>query len=134
TTGEMNRRDGLTDVIVAVEGNEGARVLVFEGPTGALRAEPEGFDLPARATSLALGQLDDDYSMDLLIAAEHELLVVHGRDRKLSLSQVEPYSESPVRVSERNFPFNIRQLTIGDFDGDAFSDVAVLSEAGNVRV
>src|SRR5437870_2658187 len=33
--GEVNRRDALTDLAVAVETSEGPRVLVFEGPTGA---------------------------------------------------------------------------------------------------
>ncbi|HET9787320.1 MAG TPA: VCBS repeat-containing protein, partial [Pyrinomonadaceae bacterium] len=35
-TGEINRADGLTDVIVAINGESGPQTLVFEGPSGAL--------------------------------------------------------------------------------------------------
>jgi hypothetical protein len=34
--GEINRRDGLTDVVVGIVGADGPEVLVFEGPNGAL--------------------------------------------------------------------------------------------------
>lgn len=81
--GEINRRDGLDDVVIGVAGRQGPKVLVFEGPEGALRATPETLELTEEATSLGLGQLDESYEMDLAIAAGHELLVVHGRDRKL---------------------------------------------------
>src|SRR5262249_11470454 len=50
--GEINRRDGLDDVVVGVIGDGGALALVFEGPEGALRAQPETFNLPAAATAL----------------------------------------------------------------------------------
>jgi DNA-binding CsgD family transcriptional regulator len=70
--GEINRRDGLDDVVVGVSGEQGAKVLVFEGPDGALRANPETFDLRSDATALALGQLDEGYEMDLAIAAGRE--------------------------------------------------------------
>src|SRR5438876_7082205 len=47
TTGEINRADGLTDVVVGVASEQGAQVLVFEGPEGALHAKPEAFRLSA---------------------------------------------------------------------------------------
>src|SRR5205085_5761002 len=85
TVGEINRRDGLDDVVVAVSGEGGAQVLVYEGPEGALRARPEQLAMPAAVTSLALGQFDDGDEMDLAVAAGSELLILHGRDRKLSI-------------------------------------------------
>src|SRR5687768_10580189 len=85
TTGEINRADGLTDVIVAINGESGSQVLVFEGPSGALKATPESFSLPAPATSLALGHLSSAYTVDLAVSAGAELLVIYGRDRKLTL-------------------------------------------------
>src|SRR5262249_28948441 len=71
--GEINRSDGLDDVVVAVHGDGRARVLVYEGPEGALRAKPEMLDAPEAVTALALGQLDEGDEMDLAIAAGHEL-------------------------------------------------------------
>jgi hypothetical protein len=113
-TGEINRRDGLEDVVVGIVGPDDPQVLVFEGPGGALRgvaqtsvcdasagrasagrtsptevcATPEVFPLPAPATALALGQLDDGYEMDLAVGAGSELVIVHGRDRKLPLDEI----------------------------------------------
>jgi hypothetical protein len=84
TVGEINRADGLADVVVGVVGSEGPRVLVFEGPDGALRGASWPLALPQEATALALGQLDDSFEMDLAVAAGPELLIVQGRDRKLS--------------------------------------------------
>src|SRR5262249_39409832 len=40
-TGEINRRDGLDDLIVGITTRRGAEVLVFEGPRGALQSKPE---------------------------------------------------------------------------------------------
>jgi hypothetical protein len=41
-SGEINRADGLTDVVVGVAGEDGPKLLIFEGPEGALGAEREG--------------------------------------------------------------------------------------------
>ncbi|HJZ68698.1 MAG TPA: VCBS repeat-containing protein, partial [Blastocatellia bacterium] len=80
TTGDINRRDGLEDVVVGIVGVDGPQVLIFEGPDGVLKATPEAIPLPVEATALAIGQLDDSYEIDLAIAAGHELLIAHGRD------------------------------------------------------
>jgi hypothetical protein len=39
--GEINRRDGLADVVVGITGDDGSYLLVFEGPGGALIGKPE---------------------------------------------------------------------------------------------
>jgi hypothetical protein len=99
-TGEANRVDGLTEIAVGILGSSGAAVLVFEGPEGALRSKPEIFPLSAEATALAFGQLDEGWLADLAVAAGDELLVIHGRDRKLSLD-AQSRSEVPKAVITR---------------------------------
>ncbi|HEY3135085.1 MAG TPA: FG-GAP-like repeat-containing protein [Blastocatellia bacterium] len=131
-TGEINRRDGLDDIVVAVNGQDGPKALVFEGPAGALRAKPETFDLPAEASALALGQLDEDYPMDLAVAAGQELLIIHGRDRKLSLDEKSRAQVPEASISRRALPFNVRSLAVGDFSGNHATDVALLSEEGAI--
>jgi VCBS repeat protein len=132
--GEINRTDGLDDVVVASSGAAGPKVLVFEGPQGALRADPETFELPAEANSMALGQLDDSYAMDLAIAAARELTVIHGRDRKLSLDRERQAEIKPARISRRSLGFAIRSMALGDFVGDQTTDVALLSDDGTLSV
>ncbi len=132
--GEINRPDGLDDVVVGISGPDGAKALVFEGPKGALRGSPEIFDLPAEARSFALGQLDGEYYRDLAVAAGHELMVVHGRDRKLSLNVEKQAKVAKARLSKRSFASEIVSLATGDFTGNDSTDLAVLSGDGAVRL
>jgi hypothetical protein len=131
--GEINRRDGLDDVVVGVSGEQGAKVLVFEGPDGALRANPETFDLRSDATALALGQLDEGYEMDLAIAAGRELLIVHGRDRRLSLDPRRQKEVPEALITSRAFPSAILSVAVGDFAGNGRSGLAVLFADGTLR-
>src|SRR5262249_50578429 len=124
----------LDDIVVGVAGDRGPKVLVFEGPEGALRAKPETFDLPAEATSLALGQLDDSYEMDLAIAAGHELMIVHGRDRKLSLDAARQSEVLPPKISRRTFSSRVKSVALGDFTGSHKPEMALLTEDGKLSV
>lgn len=147
-TGEINRGDGLTDVVVGVTSGDGPRILVFEGPMGALRSRPESIILPSEATSLALAQLDDSYEYDLAVAAGTELLIVHGRDRGLyrageTLGGFDRTGgadanrmkvESPPKVSRESFSFNIVAIAAGNFaeTGNHQTELAAMSEDGTL--
>ncbi|HEY3026209.1 MAG TPA: Calx-beta domain-containing protein, partial [Pyrinomonadaceae bacterium] len=133
-TGEINLRDGLTDIVAGIDGPEGAQALVFEGPAGALRAAPEVLNLPASSTSLALGQLDNESTMDLAVAAGNDLLIVHGRNRKLLPSSEQLTDLPAARISKQTFPVVLRQLALGDFDGDSRTDIGVLLDDGSLSL
>jgi uncharacterized protein (TIGR03437 family) len=133
-TGEINRADGLADLVVGIAGAGGPQVLIFESPNGALRGEPEAFALSAAPTALALGQLDDGYAMDLAVAAGTELLVVHGRDRRLSLDKTRQAEVPAAVIEEIPLPFAVTALAVGDFTGNQPSTLALLSSDGMVRV
>ncbi len=90
TVGEINRRDGLNDIALAIDTDTGPKVMVFESPAGAFDAEPERFELPAVADELSLGKLDEDAFHDLWIQAGDENFVILGRDRRLSWQSKEP--------------------------------------------
>ena len=133
-TGEVNRLDGLADIVVGVSGGGGAAALVYESPAGALRGEPETLSLPAAASGLALGALDADSSADLAVAAGNELLVVYGRDRRLSLDESLRHDVPEAKVSRSELEFALAGVAVGDFAGDERADVAVLSTGGVVQV
>ena len=135
-TGEINRADGLTDVVVGTVGPDGPQVLVFEGPDGALKATPEVIALPAAATALALGQLDDSYEMDLAVAAGRDLLIVHGRDRKLSLDVTQQAEALRAGIDQRSFPFTINSIALGDFvsDQEHRTDIALVADDGTIHL
>lgn len=134
-TGEINRVDGLTDIAVGVSSDAGSQVLVFESPAGALRAGPETFPLPAAATALAMLPLDDDPWIDLAVGAGNQLVVIHGRDRKLSHSKQVRESVAAAAITTQNLPFAVRSLAVGRFTGPAphVLDLAALGEDGKVR-
>jgi hypothetical protein len=127
--GEMNRADGLMDLVVGVAGMSGPHVLLFAGSNGVLDAQPETVPLPAEATALALGHLDDDYPLDLAVAAGSELVIVYGHDFMPGTGALER------SVGEQlSFSFAITSLAVGDFiaDSERRMEIAVLSEEGRV--
>lgn len=130
-SGEINRADGLIDLAVAVSGERGSQVLVFESPDGAMRAKPEIFDLPNDATALAMGLLDDDMFRDLAVAAGSDVLTIKGRDRRLSLDETRRAEASPAIVTERSFPWPVTDIAIGDFE---HSKMALMFENGTVQM
>ena len=131
TSGEVNRRDGLADVVTAVRTSTGPRLLVFEDPAGAFAAPPENVNLGAEAIDLALGQLDGVSGIDLAIAARSELSILHGRDRQRSAAMT-----TPAVMSRPRLPFPIVAVAIGDFasEGPPLNELAVLSGEGAVRL
>jgi uncharacterized repeat protein (TIGR01451 family) len=131
-TGEINRADGLTDVVVGVAAADGPKAVVFESPDGALRGKPEAYALPADATAMALGRLDDDYTVDLAVGAGSDLIVVYGRDRKLSLDEIRQAEVPEAKIGQRAFPFAIKSAAIGDFNGDHRTGLSLLSDDGAV--
>ncbi|MEN3333031.1 MAG: hypothetical protein V7641_2396 [Blastocatellia bacterium] len=132
--GDINRRDGLDDLLVAISGADGPQALIFEGPQGAFRAPAEVVALPAAATAFALGRFDDDHTIDMAAAAGHDLLVIYGRDRRLTLdARAQAIVPRPI-IQRRRLPFAIRALATGDFTGHHADDVAVLSTVGALQI
>jgi hypothetical protein len=129
-SGESNRADGLSDLAIAVAGAAGAKLLMFEGPQGALRSDPEEFPLPATATGLLITELNQDTFGDVAVTAGRELLVVEGRDRGLVVSK----AASRARVSHTKLPFSVISITAGDFDGGHPQELAVLADDGALHV
>ncbi|GEM_PF-827133 len=136
TTGDLNRRDGLEDVVVAIASPQGAQALVFEWPEGALEGEPEIFDLPAPATALAIGQLDDHYAFDLAITAGSDVLIISGRDRNLGLDASRQATVSPAIIQRHALGFDIVSMALGNFiwDEAAALEIALLAPDGGIHI
>ena len=132
--GEVNRADGLPDVAVGIESGRGGQVLVFAAPGGARAASSEAFAVPAAPTALAIGRLDGDSSGDVAVGAGRTLVLVHGRDRRLSLDADRQARVAPAVTSRRVFDATIGDLAIGDFAGDERTGLAVLTSNTTVHV
>src|SRR5207244_2058977 len=101
-------------------------------PEGALSSPPEEFLLPAQVKALALGHLDDDYMMDVALGAGSEVMVIHGRDRKLSLDEAARSGVEHARITRHPLSFSVQALATGNFIGDARIDIGALSKDGAV--
>jgi hypothetical protein len=132
--GEMNQADGLNDIVVAVESDKTARLLIFESPVGALRAQPEEVALPSAANALALGQLDNDAAFDLAVGAGTELLSVYGRDRRLSQRAERRAIVPAAQVDTRKLPYAIKSLALGDFNNQQETSLALLADDGALHL
>jgi len=131
--GEVNRRDGLADLLVATEGLEGAELLVFEHPEGALVRAPERIALPTPARALAAGRLDADALRDIAAIADRRLLLVAGRDRRLSLGPSRSAKVAPPALLDLPLAFDPESLALADFAEDSRLDLALLDRDGEVH-
>jgi CSLREA domain-containing protein len=113
--GEINRADGLVDLVVAIDRAGAPALLVFEGPEGALRAEPESVSLPAVPTAMLLARTTEGPWRDLALAAGDELLILRGRDRRLVLDEAQRAEVGPPVVERIGMPSAIEALAWGDF-------------------
>ncbi len=126
--GQINRLDGLADLIVAIATSSGAKALIFESPRGAARAEPLTVDLPAAATSIVTANMEGDPAIDIALACGNELLVVKGRSRLTGEGNDKP------EVIRRKFSFRIRSFAVGDFFDDSRPDIALLGDDGAINL
>ncbi|HUK90292.1 MAG TPA: VCBS repeat-containing protein, partial [Blastocatellia bacterium] len=133
---DVNRRDGLPDLLIGVTSPVGPELLVFEGPHGAMKSAPEIISLPDEAAAISAGYLYNDTYADIAVAAGKALLTVHGRDRKLSMSlsmsNAARASVQPATLSMLPLPAVARSIAIGKFTGDRSSQAAVLTGDGKV--
>lgn len=133
-SGDVNRADGMTDLVLAIEEMGSSKLMVFEGPGGAAKSSPESIDIPGEATSIKIAHLSDAAEAEVAIAVGSELLVVHGRDRKLYLNPRERKSVPEPTVTHHQFNANLTSLAIGDFTGDVTLDLGIAFDDGTVRL
>ncbi|MCI0390612.1 MAG: FG-GAP-like repeat-containing protein [Acidobacteria bacterium] len=132
--GEINRADGLADVVVGIVEGGSSKALIFEGPEGAMRAQAEEFAQPGEVAALALGRVDGDYLFDLVVAAGRELVIVHGRDRRLSLDLAQRDAAPAAKLSRISASSAIKSVAIGNFTDNARMQVAALGDDGVAQV
>jgi hypothetical protein len=132
--GETNRPDGLSDICVAITDSTGAQLKVFEGPSGALNSTPETHQLPTQARAIELGRLDDDNMFEIVVGAGSDVLILSGRDRKLShMSETRSRVPGAQRESVQ-LAADVVALAMGDFEGDRAAEIAALLSDGSVSL
>ena len=123
--GEVNRRDGLADLVLGVTNAAGSLVQIYQSARGAIAAQPETFKLGQPATSMALGRFDAGVMNDLAVASGNQLVVIRSRDGQIT-------ADAP-RVTVQELGFSIKTIAAGDFTGKGPS-IAALDESGTVHM
>jgi len=131
--GEVNRPDGLTDLVLALNGTNGPALLIYEAPEGALQGKPERFPMPGIVRSLAIDRFNRDSSRDIAAAVDSSVIVISGRDRKLPArdrKDVFPAAMASVELGE-----TVLDLAPGRFSGgERCARLAVRLSDGRVRL
>ncbi len=121
--------DNAADIAFAVNGERGASLLIYNGAADAFGTEPEICPLPAAATSLAIGQLDDDEPMDILVTGGGKVAIIHGAYPENGISKAG-------QVEILNQGFDVAAARVGNFvwDRDNRPEIALLGGDGSVRI
>ncbi len=133
--GEVNRPDGVSDLVALVRSVRGVRLEVFEAGDGALRATPEEIPMPFDGKFLALGLLDSDRWVDVAIVGSAELAVVRGRDRRIGHSESVRLAVPAATVEQLQLGFDgVVAVAFGSFGGrNDRGQIALGSADGVVR-
>jgi hypothetical protein len=130
--GEVNRRDGLPELVAGVSGTEGARLVVFEGTAGAVSGTPEEIELPAEPVEVVFGRFGEDYPRDMaVLLASGEVVMVQGRDRELSFDTERRAAVPGPSLVSVSLPGSAA-LAAGDFLGSGRDVLASLSSDGSL--
>ncbi|MGH9823156.1 MAG: FG-GAP repeat domain-containing protein, partial [Blastocatellia bacterium] len=98
--------------------------------------EPEVIAMPAPVTSILAAPVLGPGLTDLVAAAGSNLVIVHGRDRKLSLDKAKQAEVPKLKVDRLPMNFYIESVEVGDFipDRDNLNEIAMLSDSGDVHL
>lgn len=134
-SGDVNRRDALDDLVVAINGKAGPALLVFEYPSGAFKADPERLTMPNVVTSLAVNWLDGDVWKDIAAASGNTVILVSGRDRKLVSTRAKQDAVPPAAMTPFEFGSKVLDVATGDFVGrDREAQLAVRLADGKIHL
>ena len=111
-TGEIHRRDGLTDLVAAVVGESGPVLVILSDPKGALHGATDRINLPAPADRLVLGSFDDHPAHDLAVVAGQRLWILAGGERRGETSlQAVPQAGRVVALADAGGRFAVLSQT-----------------------
>jgi hypothetical protein len=130
-SGDVNRPDGRTDLIVGVSKAGASQALVFAGERGGLASRPEEIKLAGAASSMALGRFDEDHLFDLAVAAGRDLIIKSGsNDRSADRASTRREHDSYGRIA---FSSPVKNLAQGNLAGDSRAEIIALTEDGLIH-
>jgi len=117
--GDVNRLDGLPDVIIGV----GSEVLIYRGFGDILSREPSRISLANDVETIAIGQLDTNTFTDIAVGNGNQISIISGSDDKNEVGHL-PQG------------FGVRSMVVGDFvpDREFRPEIAALDDSGTIHI
>lgn len=130
TAGDVNRLDGLPDLIVGVANANSSELQIFQGLDDIFSIAPQIESLPAPAESIAVGQLNQNSLTDIAVATAGEVIILSGKDPAKADGEPIP---GTLRLPQ---PGGVKSIVTGDLmpDRDSRTELAVLSPDGTIRI
>ncbi len=130
---DVNRRDGLRDLVLGVGTSEETGLYVLEGPRGVLSAEPEKITTSEPVFQIVAGQFDGEYPIDIAFVAGADLVILNGRDRQLTLPAHRRSVSDP--ILERHLLSGPGlALAVVDLVGDSRQELVALTAGGSLEL
>lgn len=128
--GDVNRADGLTDLVVGTRTADRSEMQIFAGLGDIFASAPLVHNLPSQAEAIVVGQLDTNEFNDIAVAVGSDIIILSGADITL------PGMMPPVEMQRLPQSANVKSLVAGDFlpDRDNRVELAALSPDGTVRI
>ncbi|HEX8566427.1 MAG TPA: right-handed parallel beta-helix repeat-containing protein [Pyrinomonadaceae bacterium] len=129
-SGDVNRADGLTDIIIGTRGAEGFALQVYSGLGDIFAAGSLLYNLPAQAEAIAVGQLNENEFADIAVGTDSEVIILSAKDSTQTNDQ--PILEN-LRLPQ---PAGVKSIVTGDLmpDRDNRTELGVLSPDGTIRI
>jgi CSLREA domain-containing protein len=129
-SGDVNRADGLADIIIGTRGAEGFALQVYSGLGDIFAAGSLLYNLPAQAEAIAVGQLNENEFADIAVGTDSEVIIFSAKDSIQANDQ--PILES-LRLPQ---PAGVKSIVTGDLmpDRDNRTELGVLSPDGTIRI
>lgn len=123
--GDVNRRDGLADIVVGI-GGDMPSLMVYDSIGNVFANETRTVPVSYAPNIIAIGQLDDNSFMDIAVASDRDVTIIPGGDRDTG-------SAKPQTLSQY---FDIGSMIVGDFfpDRDYRMELALLGNDGMVHI
>lgn len=126
TGGDLNRIDGLSDIVLGLANQS---VAIIQGSAEKWGAEIVFINFQQAITDLAIGQLDTNYPIDLAISSGNSVYIQPGYDQQT----ISP-SQRPSLV-ENSLGFPVSGIALGDFlpsEGAALEIAAISATDGSI--
>ncbi len=118
-SGDVNRLDGLPDVIIGA----GSEVMIYQGLGDILSREPSGISVTNNVETLAVGQLDANSFIDIAVGNGNQISIISGSDAENEVNNLPQY-------------FSSKSLIVGDFvpDREFRAEIATLDDSGTIHI